>query len=79
MVLAINAKAVLVVDPKNKEFLAEYPYGEVVTWGHSANSFVLVTGNLIRQVKIYFHTEQGKDMNALVHAYVNKMIGKDDK
>jgi myosin-7 len=36
VVLAINAKGVLVVDPETKDFLAEYPYSEVVTWGHSA-------------------------------------------
>ena len=42
VVLAINAKGVLVVDPETKDFLAEYPYSEVVTWGHSAQTFVLV-------------------------------------
>jgi hypothetical protein len=42
VVLAINAKGILVVDPETKDFLAEYPYSEVVTWGHSAQTFVLV-------------------------------------
>jgi len=76
VVLAINAQRVLIVHPQSQEFLAEYPYNEVVTWGQSSKSFVLVTGNLVRQQKVYFRTEQGKDMNALVHAYVNKIIGK---
>ena len=44
VVLAINSKGVLVVDPETKDFLAEYPYSEVVTWGHSAQTFVLVVG-----------------------------------
>ncbi|CAE7724736.1 frmB, partial [Symbiodinium microadriaticum] len=40
-VLAINNKGILVVDPNTKEFLAEYEYSNVVTWGHSLNSFVV--------------------------------------
>ena len=62
VVLAINAQRVLIVHPQSQEFLAEYPYNEVVTWGQSSKSFVLVTGNLVRQQKVYFRTEQGKDM-----------------
>ena len=76
VVMAVNSKGVMLVDPETKEVLAEYPYSEVVTWGHSANSFVLVTGNLIRQQKLYFKTEQGVEMNTLVHAYVDKMAKK---
>lgn len=41
-----------------QEILAEHPYSEVPTWGHSGSSFVLHIGNLVRQTKIYFHTEQ---------------------
>ena len=77
VVLAINAKGILVVDPDTKDFLAEYPYSEVVTWGHSAQTFVLVVGNLIRQTKIYFRTDQGVEMNSLVHAYVNKLLDRE--
>jgi myosin-7 len=78
VVLAVNAKGVLVVDPETKDFLAEYPYSEVVTWGHSAQTFVLVVGNLIRQTKIYFKTDQGIEINSLVHAYVNRLLLSDD-
>jgi len=77
VVLAINAKGILVVDPDTKDFLAEYPYSEVVTWGHSAQTFVLVVGNLIRQTKIYFRSDQGVEMNSLVHAYVNKLLDRE--
>ncbi|KAH9261246.1 hypothetical protein BASA81_000950 [Batrachochytrium salamandrivorans] len=77
VVLAINAKGILVVDPETKDFLAEYPYSEVVTWGHSAQTFVVVVGNLIRQTKIYFRSDQGVEMNSLVHAYVNKLLDRD--
>jgi len=77
VVLAVNAKGVLVVDPETKDFLAEYPYSEVVTWGHSAQTFVLVVGNLIRQTKLYFRSDQGVEMNSLVHAYVNKLLDRE--
>lgn len=77
VVLAINAKGILVVDPETKDFLSEYPYAEVVTWGHSSQTFVLVVGNLIRQTKIYFKTDQGAEMNSLVHAYVNKLLDRE--
>merc|ERR1712012_954799 len=59
--LAVNPKGVLIINPESKEVLAEHPYSEVPTWGHSGSSFVLHIGNLIRQTKLYFETEQGKD------------------
>ncbi|KAJ1454068.1 MyTH4 domain-containing protein [Pelagophyceae sp. CCMP2097] len=59
VILAISAKGILVVDPLTREVIQEYPYSQVVTWGHSANSFVIVTGNAVKQVKAFFKTEQG--------------------
>ncbi|KAH8095501.1 hypothetical protein JL720_2804 [Aureococcus anophagefferens] len=53
VVLAINAKGILVVDPDTKEFLQEYPYS---------------------QTKVYFKTEQGKEMNVMVRAYVEALM-----
>lgn len=74
VVLAINAKGILVVDPDTKEYVQEFPYREVVTWGHSPNSFVVVTGNVVRQTKVYFKSDQGKEMNTIVRAYVEHMM-----
>ncbi|KAK7235669.1 myosin-related protein [Aureococcus anophagefferens] len=74
VVLAINAKGILVVDPDTKEFLQEYPRSQVVTWGHSTNSFVVVTGDAVKQTKVYFKTEQGKEMNVMVRAYVEALM-----
>ncbi len=71
--LAVNPKGVLIINPETKEILAEHPYSEVPTWGHSGSSFVLHIGNLVRQTKIYFHTEQGKEINDLVRSYVNNI------
>ena len=71
--LAVNPKGILIINPDTKEVLATHPYSEVPTWGHSGSSFVLHIGNLIRQNKLYFATEQGKEVNDLVRAYVNHL------
>lgn len=73
-ILAVNNKAILVVDPATKEFLAEYDYANVVTWGHSANSFVVITGTSNRQNKMYFKTDQGKEINNMVKCYVESRM-----
>lgn len=73
-VLAVNNKGILVVDPTTKEFLAEYDYSNVVTWGHSLNSFVIVTGSTNRQIKMYFKTDQGKEINNMVRCYVENRM-----
>ncbi|GMH65788.1 hypothetical protein TL16_g04280 [Triparma laevis f. inornata] len=75
IVLAINSKGILIVDPDTKEFLAEYTFKDVVTWGHSSNSFVVVTGGMMRQTKIYFKTDQGKEINSIVKSYVERVMG----
>lgn len=41
-----------------------------MTWGHSPNSFVVVTAN---QTKIYFKTDQGPEMNLMVRTYVEAL------
>jgi myosin-7 len=74
--LAINPKGILIINPETKEVLSTYPYNEVPTWGHSQSSFVLHIGNLVRQSKIYFATEQGREINELVRAYVNDLCAK---
>jgi FERM central domain len=71
--LAVNPKGILIINPDTKEVLATHPYSEVPTWGHSGSSFVLHIGNLIKQTKLYFSTEQGKEINDLVRAYVNHL------
>jgi myosin-7 len=72
--MAVNPKGILLINPDTKEVLATHPYSEVPTWGHSQSSFVLHIGNLIRQTKLYFATEQGKEINDLVRAYVNHLV-----
>jgi hypothetical protein len=70
VVLAVNNKGILVIDASNKEYVAEYGYPNIVTWGNSANSFVVITGTPTRQNKLYFKTIHGKEINALLRGYV---------
>ena len=42
VVLAANAKGVMVLQDEPMEVLAEHKYDGIVTWGHSSNTFVLV-------------------------------------
>ena len=70
VVLAVNNKGILVIDASNKEYVAEYDYPNIVTWGNSANSFVVITGTPTRQNKLYFKTIHGKEINALLRGYV---------
>ena len=50
-----------------------FPFSQIPTWGHSGSSFVLHIGNLLKQTKLYFQTNQGKEINDLVRAYVNHL------
>jgi hypothetical protein len=77
--LAINPEGILIGDRESKEILRKLRYGDVPTWGHSAQTFVIHVGNLIRQDKIGFHTDQGKEMNQLVGAYVKHLIERNNE
>jgi hypothetical protein len=58
VVVAINNKYILVVDPNSKEFLEEFPYNKVVTWGASDKAFSVVYGDLVHNRKVFFKTNQ---------------------
>ena len=68
VILAINAKGIIIVDPDTRDFLAEYTYKDVDNWGHSTSSFVVVT----KGTKIYFKTERGKELNSMIKVYVGQ-------
>jgi len=37
--------------------LEDYPYTEIVTWGHSDDKFIIVVGNIVQQRKLIFRTK----------------------
>eukprot|EP00924_Labyrinthula_sp_SR-Ha-C_P003392 maker-scaffold_15-snap-gene-8.0-mRNA-1 protein AED:0.13 eAED:0.13 QI:0/0.5/0.33/0.66/1/1/3/86/716 len=74
VIIGINAKGILMINPEGLSLIAEYPYSEIVTWGFSDNNFVFVVGNLVQSQKMYFNTDEGVEMNGLIHAYLNKLM-----
>lgn len=72
--LAINPRGVLIVDPVSKEVVRRIPYAELPSWAHDTSTFALHVGNMAKQKKLYFETDEGKEMNKMVHAYVSYIL-----
>jgi hypothetical protein len=45
-----------------------------VTWGASDKAFSVVAGDLVHNRKVFFKTNQGKEMSRIVRAYVDSII-----
>lgn len=75
LVLAVTPRSVLLLDAQNKSFLAEYAYEQIYSWGHSFDAFVLVVGSKAAQVKSYFRTAQGKEIEELLKIYAHRSSG----
>jgi hypothetical protein len=69
IVLSVSVNSILLLDPVSMQYLAEYKYGDIYSWGHSFDSFVLIIGSKTSQSKSYFKTPQGKDIDGLVRLY----------
>eukprot|EP01038_Epipyxis_sp_PR26KG_P007950 gene7950-10786_t len=62
LILAISIHSLVLIDSKTKYFIADYPYSDIRTWGHSFDSFVVFTGPNASPTKSYFMTTRGKDI-----------------
>lgn len=70
VLLAINYKCITLLEPTTKDFMTEYNYNVVLSWGYSLNSLLLVIGlSSAKQVKLYFKTLDGKLINELIDMY----------
>jgi hypothetical protein len=69
IVLSVSVNSILLVDPVSMQYLAEYKYGDIFSWGHSFDSFVLIIGSKTSQSKSYFKTAQGKEIDRLVRLF----------
>lgn len=69
LVLAVTSKQLLLMDINTSIFVAEYNFDEILSWGHSFDSFVLVSGSKSSHVKSYFKTLQGKEIDDLLNVY----------
>lgn len=70
ILLGITCEGVILMHPQKKTLLENYPYTDIVTWGHSDERFIVVVGNIVQQRKLIFKTKHGKLMNNLIHDYV---------
>eukprot|EP00461_Guttulinopsis_vulgaris_P001498 UN01498 len=68
--LAVTCDSILLIHPTKRTVLENYPYPDIVTWGHSDSKFILVVGNIVQQRKLIFKAQDGKTLNFLVHEYV---------
>jgi hypothetical protein len=68
--LAINNEGIHIVDNYTKEYIEEFKYQQILTWGHSPNQFVLAVGTLKESKKLTFKSVDGKEISDTLHAYV---------
>lgn len=68
--LAINNEGIHIVDNYTKEYIEEFKYNKILTWGHSPNQFVLAVGTLRDSKKLTFKSVDGKEISDTLHAYV---------
>jgi hypothetical protein len=68
--LAINNEGIHIVDNYTKEYIDEFKYNKILTWGHSPNQFVLAVGTLRESKKLTFKSVDGKEISDTLHAYV---------
>lgn len=83
--LAVGPKCLALVDVNSNNYLSVYTHDQIASWGHSFDAFVLITGSsaaksvsggtsasggsATSQVKSYFQTPQGKDIDDLLRVY----------
>lgn len=77
IILAITPHSVVIIDPRRYSFLVEYPHDQLVSWGHSFDSFLLIVGhNKSNQTKSYFRTKQGKEIEDILSFYTHLLENK---
>jgi hypothetical protein len=73
LILAVNMRSVIVIDPTYLSFLADYSFDQIQSWGHSFDSFALSVGAKDSQSKSYFRTAQGKEIEELLRIYTSQV------
>ena len=71
VVLAVNRRGIIIIDPDTKEFTMTLDYANnIISWAHADSSFVLVTGSEnSHQEKLFFRTQDGAQIHDLIHNY----------
>lgn len=74
LLLGITCESILLMHPTKRTVLENYPFHDIVTWGHSDSKFILVVGNIVQQRKLIFKSDDGTVLNLLVHDYVRYKV-----
>jgi hypothetical protein len=56
--LGITCEGVILMHPQKRAILENYPYTDIVTWGHSDERFIVVVGNIVQQRKLIFKSDE---------------------
>ena len=70
LILAVTLHSLVIIDSASLHFLADYHYEQIYSCGHSFESFVLIIGTKANQVKSYYRTNQGKDIEDILRIYL---------
>ena len=76
VVVAITPKGLFIIDNHTKEYIQNYLYEKILTWGHSPTQFILATGTVTSKKTVSFKCSSGKDMNDMMTVYVSASLRK---
>jgi hypothetical protein len=70
IVIAINAVGLRLLDNITKEYLDQFKFEEITSWGHSSGGIVLTFGSKFRIPKIHLLTKEAAIISEMMHVYV---------
>jgi myosin XV len=76
VVVAITPKGLFVIDNYTKEYIENYFFENILTWGHSPTQFILATGTVANKHTVSFKCSSGKEMNDMMSVYVAAAVPK---
>lgn len=76
VVVAITPKGLFVIDNHTKEYIQNFLFQNILTWGHSPTQFILATGTVANKKTVSFKCSSGKEMNDMMSVYVAASIQK---
>jgi hypothetical protein len=70
VVVATTPRGLFIIDNYTKEYIQNYLFENILTWGHSPTQFILATGTVINKKTMSFKCTSGKEMNDMMSVYV---------
>lgn len=71
VILAVTSRGISIIDSKSLAYLYDNNFEQIYSWGHSFDTFIYVTGTKSNQIKHYFKTTEGKNIEDLLRVYGN--------